>query len=416
VIARHLPGSAHRQKAWRWENWGVTPDVPTQLALAKELGIPEDQVHRQGWPGWLPAGPGIDMQVAWDFDGSVRLLDNAAGGAVTDRRGFLLLGAGAVGSLTHNWLTVEPSRIGHVLKGGRIDARLIDCLEQRLPGLRTMDMTLGGGSIRGMVDAELRLVTNLLREGSFTEAVGARLVAVAAELARIAGWASFDAGYHAAAERYWVAALRAAHSSGSAVQGANILKCMSLQRVDTERPAEALELASAARAGAQKAHARVRAMLATREARTHAVLGDAGACDRLLAAAETAMGRADDERTPDWAAYFDKAEYCAQVAACNLLLHRHRVADEWLAQTLALQPASRRRDRATYLIWRADAAHHLGDLDQAVELVRRAVPDIADARSARNTRRLGDITKQLAQHKTAATIALTDQVRDMRAA
>lgn len=91
---------------------------------------------------------------------------------MTDRRGFLLLGAAAVDSLTHNWLNVEPSRISHVLKGGRIDARLIDCLEQRVPGLRTMDLTLGGGSVRGMVDAELRLVTNLLREGSFTEAVG----------------------------------------------------------------------------------------------------------------------------------------------------------------------------------------------------------------------------------------------------
>lgn len=69
------------------------------------------------------------------------------------------------------------------------------------------------------------------------------------------------------------------------------------------------------------------AMLTVRQARTHAVRGDAVDCERQLAKAETAMARADDEPAPLWAEYFDQAEYFAQVAACYLLLRRHQATD-----------------------------------------------------------------------------------------
>jgi hypothetical protein len=60
---------------------------------------------------------------------------------------------------------------------------------------------------------------------------------------------SFDAGYHTAAERYWVVAPRAAHTVDDRGIGANILMCMSLQRVDTDRTGEAFAIARAARKG-----------------------------------------------------------------------------------------------------------------------------------------------------------------------
>ncbi len=55
------------------------------------------------------------------------------------------------------------------------------------PGFR------GGGRVRNLVDADLRLVADLLEQGSYTEQVGARLFSVAAELGRVAGWSNFDA-------------------------------------------------------------------------------------------------------------------------------------------------------------------------------------------------------------------------------
>jgi hypothetical protein len=413
-IARRLSNSAaRREKAWRWENWGVIPDDDSQAALAAELGVPITVVHSRGWPHWLPVGPRADLESPWNADGALTLLHRTAGSAVLDRRGFLMLGAGMTSALARQWVEVEAPQLLAVLRGGRIDASLVATFEQRLPSLRQMDMALGGGSVRELVDAELRLVTDLLSKGSYSPMLGQRLFCVAAELGRVAGWASFDAGYHAAAERYWVTAVRSAHAGGDRALGANILKCMSLQRVDANRCDEALVLAQAAREGAKDAPARVVAMLTVRQARTHAVRGEAAACERLLSVAERAMERADNDSTPPWASYFDQAEYCAQVAACYLVLQRHAATDRWLQQALQLQPEERSRDRATYLIWRADAVLSLGDLEHACALVGQAVPDIAAARSVRNQRRLSEIHRRLRLHEHPAVSALDEQVRSL---
>lgn len=155
--------------------------------------------------------------------------------------------------MADQWLTIESPQLASVLRGGRVDAGLVACFERRLPALWGMDASLGGGSVREVVAAELRLVTDVLAKGSYNDVTGQRMFSVAAELGAIAGWASFDVGYHAAAERYWVSALHAAHTAGNRALGANVLKCMSLQRVDTDRTDEALSIARAAREGAKDA-------------------------------------------------------------------------------------------------------------------------------------------------------------------
>jgi len=352
----------------------------------------------------LPVGDRINIDVPWNVDGGLTLLNSAAGGAMLDRRGFLILSGGAAVTVANDWLNIEPPQILSALRGGRLDAGLVACFEQRLPTLRGMDYSLGGGRVGRVVDAELRLVTDLLSAGSYSEAIGQRLFAVAAELGRIAGWASCDAGRQAAAERYWIAALRAAHLAKDRGIGANILKSMSLQRAEADRSDEALALARAAREGAQGLPARVVAMLTVRQARIHAGRGEARDCEKLLVLAEQAMSHAEDEPTPPWGEYFDEAEYCAQVAACYLLLRRYQATDRWLSQTLATQPDGRSRDRATYFIWRAESVLHLGDVEQACTLLGQAIPDLKTAQSARNHRRLIDIRKKLDKHQSVAAV------------
>lgn len=413
-IARRLSNSAaRREKAWRWEHWRVVPDEDSQLALAAELGVSSDLVRLLGWPHWLPVGEQVDFDEPWNADGTLAVLQRTAGSAVLDRRGFLMLGTGVASALAAQWTEIEPPQLVSVLRGGRLDAGLVAAFEQRLPGLRQMEMALGGGSVRELVDTELRLVTDLLGRGSYSEKLGQRLFCVAAELGRVAGWASFDAGYHAAAERYWAAGLRSAHTGGDRAVGANILKCMSLQRVDADRSDEALILARAAREGAKGSPARVMAMLTVRQARTHAVRGESTECERLLVDAETAMERADDEPAPSWSRYFDLAEYCAQVAACYLLLRRHAATDYWLTQALNLQPEARSRDRATYLIWRAETMLGLGDIEHACALVSQVIPDIVATRSVRNQSRLADIHRTLMGYKHPAVTLLDEQVRSL---
>jgi transcriptional regulator with XRE-family HTH domain len=47
--------AAERQKIWRWEHRGVTPDRFTQRCLADILGVPHGHLSTHPWPTWLPS-------------------------------------------------------------------------------------------------------------------------------------------------------------------------------------------------------------------------------------------------------------------------------------------------------------------------------------------------------------------------
>ncbi|MCZ4122848.1 hypothetical protein [Streptomyces sp. H39-S7] len=262
---------------------------------------------------------------------------------------------------------------------------VLAALEERVPALRRMEAALGGGPVRAVADAELRLVTDLLARGpaarpgpAAAELPARRLFALAGELACLAGRACYDTGHEAAAERYLSAALSAAHAAGDRPLGARVLAAISLQCLSAGRPQEALAVARAARAGlareaagdgrassapaSEDVPASVRhasALLMARQARAHAVLGQADVSRRLLAAAGAIL-------TPDARGNAGhRADYCAEAAACELALGRAAAADHWLRRTLAALPESRARDRAGTLVLRAVAALDQGAVERA---------------------------------------------------
>lgn len=397
VIAERIGNAAaRREKAWRWEHREVVPDRDSQLALAAVLDVPVDRVDREPWPLWLPDGDPVRSRFPWDSGGSVQSLRDAAGHAVADRRGFGKIPGPALLRLAADWLDLEPAEVRTVVAGGAAGADFVRRVEEGLPRLRGLEATRGGDRVRRILDAELGLVVDTLTRSSYPSALGRRLHGLAAELARIAGWASFDAGLHAAAQRYWLAALHGAHAAGDRPVGANVLKSMSLQCGELGRPAEALALAQAARGSAGPGTPRMAAMLALREARAHAVLGDAASCDRLLGWAEARFGRAgtgDDD--PAWLGYFDEGEFDAQVGICHLVLHRPGPADEALGRAVSTLPAAKVRDRVTYLARRAAARLDLGDVDAACELLDAAVPLARQAPSHRNLTRIAEVRAAL---------------------
>jgi tetratricopeptide (TPR) repeat protein len=405
--------AAERQKVWRWEHRGVVPDRVSQLALAAELGVSGEMIDSHPWPAWLPTGDIVRTDYPWDTTGSSTSLVDVVRDALNDRRGFLTLTGEGIVALAIEWLGLEPARLASAVSGGRVDVSVINRIEHNIPGLRFMDAHLGGESVRRVVDAELGIVTDLLAECSYTERVGRRLHAIAAELARFAGWASFDAGYHNAAQRYWVSALHAAHAAGDRAVGANTLKTMSLQCLDFDRPRDALDLADAAVAGTRGSSGRTGSMLEMRRARAHAALGDMPACTRALVSAERAFARVRPDE-PSWASYFDDAEYHAQIGSCYIDLGMLPAADRWLGRALELHPASRARDRATYLLRRAAVQIDMGNLDHGITLGREAVPILASSRSRRNVRRADEVRRRLRRStKDRAALELDEALGDV---
>ncbi|WUH92646.1 helix-turn-helix domain-containing protein [Streptomyces sp. NBC_00433] len=414
-IAARIGGPRERGKVWRWENRSVVPDETTQRALAVELGVPVDRLFSQPWPTWLPGREGVDVDTPWTTPAAVAALDSTVGEALVDRRTFLTLGAESAAVLAANWPGAEhvPGAAAATRDGTAED--LVASLELRLPTLRSLDDLHGGGAARSVIDAELRTVTEVLKQGVLRGSVERRLFQVAGELARIAGWASFDIGMKASAERYFVTGLRAAHAAEDRALGANIIKCTALLMIESERAHDALVLADAARQATCSAPSRVQAMLAVRQARIHAVLHDGPQCDALLGQAEDlldqALGRDDH---PAYVNYFGPAELTAQTAACHLVLGRHDASTRLLESAVRDQPRSRARDLTTYRLWQAESALALGEVEHACVLLGETAPAVAAESSTRNRARLASVRTLLRPYEgTPAVRDLDERTRDL---
>jgi hypothetical protein len=93
-----------------------------------------------------------------------------------------------------------------------------------------------------MVTEQLRLVVRVLRHARYSQAASQSLYAIAAELARLAGWTSYDAGDHGTAQRYYLIGIRAAYEADAPGIGANILRCVAEQASSLGDPLSGVEI------------------------------------------------------------------------------------------------------------------------------------------------------------------------------
>ncbi|WP_346768670.1 hypothetical protein [Streptomyces sp. DASNCL29] len=140
----------------------------------------------------------------------------------------------------------------------------------------------GGAPLRAAVVGSLTYVTQAMRHAS--DALGRDLRSLAAELARLAGWAYFDACQYSTARIYFSQALSLSREHEDRLFVANVLSCMSLQATYDGNPAEAMALACKAQdvTRAVGDQPLVMSMPHLREAFAHAALRDASACHRAI--------------------------------------------------------------------------------------------------------------------------------------
>jgi hypothetical protein len=272
----------------------------------------------------LPSATGVDLP--WTAPQTVALLSEfSRSDLMLARRGFLgsslVLSAGpSLIEPMQRWLVpsptvprpepepVEPSR------PGRLSEPELDLLESTAAMFRQWDAQCGGGLRRKAVVGQLHEVTDLLQEPQ-PQAAETRLFKVAAELAELAGWMSYDVGLQPTAQKYFVLALHAAKEAGERPLGSYILSSMSRQMIHLGRPDDALELIHLAQYGSRDcASPRTQSMLYAMEARAYANMGQPGKCKRAVRMAEDAFAEADewDEPDPDWIRFFSEAELYAE--------------------------------------------------------------------------------------------------------
>ncbi|AZQ37678.1 hypothetical protein EJ357_32975 [Streptomyces cyaneochromogenes] len=268
-----------------------------------------------------PSVSGVDLP--WTGPQTVALLSEfSRSDLMLARRGFLgtSLALSAGPSLIEpmqRWLVPappapyqEPAPIPSSRARGRLSRPELDLLESTTVMFRQWDAQCGGGLRRKAVVGQLHEVTDLLQEPQ-PEATTRKLFKVAAELAELAGWMSYDVGLQPTAQKYFVLALHAAKEAGDRPLGSYVLSSMSRQMIHLGRPDDALELIHLAQYGSRDcASPRTQSMLYAMEARAYANMGQPGKCKRAVRMAEDTFAEAGDwdEPDPDWIRFFSEAE------------------------------------------------------------------------------------------------------------
>ncbi|MEV7775926.1 transcriptional regulator [Kitasatospora sp. NPDC086791] len=406
--------AAGKTKFSRWKR-GAEPELETQIAMADLEGISPEDVIDLGWPEWLrlvvtEGDDHLYFDSPWTTAGTVKTLEKV--GAPVDRRNFLITTAVGLSAMTANWATAPSAEATDAERGRRVGAETADYFEQRLAALRRLDDQVGSGEVYGAAVQELKMIRTRLKACSYTEAVGRRLYAAAAEASRSAGWTAYDSGRHAQAERHFATAMRAAASSGDPVVGINTLSFWAIQHYSTGDPQGAITLIEAALAAAPRAgSARMTAMLHARACRAHAHAGDRRAADRAANAALDAYGQAGDiADDPDCIYWFNLGEAYQLIGSSALNLKnpaqalRHFDAATTAHSSEAYNGDAFPRGYAIYLARQADARIDLNDLAGAVVAAHQAVENMGGVTSARGSSTLESLRSKLAAHSNAAPV------------
>jgi hypothetical protein len=432
AFARHLNAFArtnrvdrviHPKTPYKWLR-GVHPQQPWPELVAALLATRAGHPIRPadlGWTGsvaalYAPADDGL--AVPWTPTGALRAaVEVAQAGGVLDRRKFLTVAGAALTVPAHEWLVSPPTR-ADITGAGRIQLTgdTVGQLETITAQLRRMDDEIGSTPVLDLARAHTGHITGLLSDGRSTDAVGRRMHAALAEILRLTGWLSYDASQHADAQRYFLAALRAARTAGDDALGANIVAFMSCQAKDIGRTRDAVTLAATAAAGHPHATGRTRAILALRAAEASAHADDPTAVRQHV---DTAFDHLGDNPPsygePDWSYWMNPTQAHGQAGYAYLTLGDHPRAQHHLhaAAHLRDDTASREGVLQTILLATSYAQAATPDLHQAVATGDHALHALTDSvASPRCTGYLSTLVNGLGAHRQLAVVRdFTDRAR-----
>jgi tetratricopeptide (TPR) repeat protein len=405
----------HRKSVRRWvyvESGRSVPRVPREpwpglvcQLLHERLGEPVT-VDSLGWSvtgllRYVPADEGLDQP--WDARGAVAALASVVDADAMERRHFMALTGLPLTAVAHQWL-FDPARVAASVLGKRVDHALVDDLELVAEARRRMDDALGGGTLLPAVREDLRLVVAMLNNAAYTEEVGKRLHGVAAELGRLAGWLAYDSEQPAVAQRYFLAALRAAHVSGDRAIGANVLGFMSVQARESSRPGDAVTLIESALRAERELTPAVAGSLYGRLAVGAGYAGDATASQRAQDRSFELLARSVPENEPPWIYWFTEADAQGLAGESLLALGRPGEAEPHLRRAVSLLDPTFTRDRAGMLCDLATARVGTGAVERACATAGEAAAIIRRLDSPREQRLLADFRRAAAPYAGSAAV------------
>ncbi|MFR9725055.1 hypothetical protein ACL02R_17075 [Streptomyces sp. MS19] len=281
------------------------------------------------------------------------------------------------------WLVAPPD--GPLARTGdcAVSARDVDTVRSTADAFSELDGTFGGGHARHALIQYLHTDVRPMLDGTYSDAVGKQLYSAVAEALLLAGWMSYDSCLHSIAQRYFVQALRMTQAAGDRRLGGSVLSAMSHQATFLGRYRDALALARAAYiAPGTDLGPTMAAQFRAMEARAHAQLGDARACDQALAEAERQLDGRTVDSDPPYISYFDETELAAEIAHCHRDLGRS--VDATVRRTgFLLGNGSHTRSNFFVTMVQAEAYIHHSETGRGFELALDALRIGEGLKSAR---------------------------------
>ncbi|WIY05475.1 hypothetical protein QRX60_17090 [Amycolatopsis mongoliensis] len=314
-------------------------------------------------------------------------------GEVVQRREFI----GAMASLAIPLARTEQPTARRI---GQSD---IDELRRRTARLRRLDNIMGGAETFPVYSAEVDFTQRLLRESSHAIEIGRQLRALLAEQQQQAGWAAFDHGQHALAQRLYSASRDAAEEAGALDLAGNALAYAAYQQTTTAQSGTALATDSC-EVARPMATPKVNALLLERKAWAHATAREPQEADRALNQAREALQVRDDRPDPDWVFWVNEAEIDIMAGRCWTELRRPLRAVPVLEQVLAGFDDTHARDKALYLTWLATSYLHAHEVEQAAATLTRAADLAAGVSSVRPAVRIQAVARQLTRYRSTPVV------------
>ncbi|MEW2507896.1 hypothetical protein AB0878_46285 [Amycolatopsis sp. NPDC047767] len=428
--------------AWLWETTGKRhaldahylaklergvarwPNAAYRSALRHVLGVPDDQalgftpprradaspLDQSGPPalGWDPAAVVDHAQLMTERDLTTHTRRHVLTGAA------LLAGTALAAELQPFLFPPAPGagRTGVTFTGDELDAT-----EQFVGVLRSWSTKHTVISWPTVV-AQLNAHASRLRAAPQDRPETLRGFRIGAELADITATMAWDTARHADAQRYFILAAKLAHAAHDDGLAAVALSSLARQCFDLGRSTEGLDVVQLAQYGTRRtATPRLRAVLATREAWAHALLGDTRAFHRAVGLAEDYFTEGTtelDARTPSTRS-LDEAELAGTIGARYRDLARFDArhagtAQKYLARALDLRAPERVRNRVFDTISLARSHLISREPDRAGELITAVLPVAAQWASGRVGAKLQDFRRE------SASFATVPAVRDAREA
>ncbi|MFE1190013.1 XRE family transcriptional regulator [[Kitasatospora] papulosa] len=397
---RGLRSGTTKQRVYKWEVDGVTPDRESQEYIAEVLGVPLENVDVHSWPNWLPdvgvvplgpvsTVPALQEALRVSMDRSRRTVLSAISGTAL----ITLAGAWAA---TDAWPEVTERA-----QGKTIGEDLIVVLEEtsaRLTALATQERQ----HTAPLIDAHLATVTDLIADGRYSPALGLRLHALAASLAQTVAWHRFDHGHHGEAGRFWIAGLHSAHASGDRDMGAALLSDLAYQASWRNHPRTAARILE--RALTRTRHPAARSLLHLRLARALAPQGERRATLRALSAAEHLLCVPAPDPVPSWCSWLSEADLAVDSGRCLLDLGDTTQAHSLIADGQALLPASRDKTRGVFLAYRAQGYLSRREPEAAAADALEALRLAERIGAPRCVQLVRDLTPGFASYQTAAGV------------